>query len=253
MQVQRARLRGERQPQKRNVALVIHVGRAPVHQAQGMLRQRMPKHGRVIARVGVVPVEGESGNAGLQFGLRIIQHHSGGDGQSVARPVSDDGVGAEVVNCPALAVSGPRGLVGPFHRKAVGRIYSKANGDAAVGEIVGGKNLRQRSPLLLGVDGTGGAAVTVAVFDPIHAQRQVRALQLGDAGGVVVDGGRIVRRGGEGIAPPGGRCVLVRHADAQRQQRGGTGQGAKQTKKRNRAADMSLYFGLQVFAFVLMV
>ena len=118
--------------------------------------------------------------------------------------------------------SGERGIVGPLHRQAERRIDPEAEGAGAALRRKNIVELRHRDDfrVVARAGATGRLVVRVDIEVGERPGLKVVALELADAGRIVVDGRWIVRGGHERVAPRDGDGILVGDAHAQ-------GQGAR--------------------------
>ena len=119
---------------------------------------------------------------------------------------------------PSLATIAKGDVVGVAVLQTEGDVDAEAEPDRRTEELIGRERLRRelRIPLIVEVLRAWSLEIDAGVEgDAVAIQEGVRAVELRDARGVVIDGGGIVRRGGEGIAAgdPGG--ALIGNAKAQ--------------------------------------
>jgi len=200
------------------VALVFDFGGGAIVGAERNVFARLPHHAGVEAEVGSVAAKIEAaareGEGAAKFGLGIIDGGADADGKCFGRLPGDDGVDGGVEDF-AIVREGVEGIDrAPIEAEAVRGVDAEAEGELGIFGGPNGVGLGHGLEDAIGFGGgAGGAGVFGARRNGIHAEADVHAFDLGDSGGVVVNGRGVVGSGGESVAAGDGFGILIGEAE----------------------------------------
>ena len=213
--------------------------RAAIAHTERVLRHGFPLDAGSVADVGAFPAQ-----AGLQertqweqrllkFRVRVIDRRPRRNRKRRVRFPRDDRR-ERVVNHLALRGAKRRAAVGPLHAESVGRERTEAEGDGRGFQSSGEIKIRNTLEFVFRFRLRPGRVGFVGgrQADRVKIRAGLRAFELADTGGIVVNRRGVVGGRREGVAARGGLGVLI--GDAQPERHRGKGKKSPgQNRQRN--------------------